>query len=277
MPHRADAHIHLFENAYPGTFSARPGVQIDEAACYNSLADDVNIEAALVICVQSGEGTENNNEYVADLKSKYDWIFPAAFVDPDTPPSLDTLERWRDKGFVGLVMYPENGKSVSDFPNEIWDWMIEHRWIMSVNAKGEAWTVWENVLNRHNQLRLMLSHLGLPERVIDPITVSQARAGLTHQNNLARYPEVRVKLSGFYALTEPWFDYPHEMAWPYVEVLADTFGTDRLLWASDYTPCLNYQTVPQTLELLWKMPFLNDEDRNRIGGSNLLQMLGEIS
>ena len=84
---------------------------------------------------------------------------------------------------------------------------------------------------------------------------------------------MRVKLSGFYALTEPWYDYPHELAWPYVEVLIEAFGVERLLWASDFSPHLNYQTFPQTLGLLWKMPFLGDGDRDRIAGENLLELL----
>ena len=55
------------------------------------------------------------------------------------------------------------------------------------------------------------------------------------------------------------------------------FGVERLLFASDYAPCLNLKTYPQTLELLWKMPFLSDDDRDRIAGGNLMALLQEAA
>ncbi len=43
---RADAHIHLFEGGYQGSFTARPGVRLAEAALYDSLARDHGVGAA---------------------------------------------------------------------------------------------------------------------------------------------------------------------------------------------------------------------------------------
>ena len=274
MPRRADAHIHLFEHSLPGSFPTRPGVQIDEAACYDSLAKEHDVAAALIICF-TGYGNDGNNEYVAGLRRQYDWVRPAAFVDPGDPPSPATLDKWLEQGVAGLVMYidPENAGRLRTFPDEVWEWMTARNWLLSVNSKGESWSAWHEVLDRHPRLRLVMSHLGLPDKVASPIGPEQARSGLCHQTGLARYPEVRVKLSGFYALTEPQHDYPHELAWPYVEVLIEEFGVERLLWASDFCPHLDFQTFSQTLGLLWKMPFLGDGDRDRIAGENLLELL----
>ena len=77
MPRRADAHIHLFEHSLPGSFPTRPGVQIDEAACYDSLAKEHDVAAALIVCF-TGYGNDGNHEYVAGLMPKYDWVRPAA-------------------------------------------------------------------------------------------------------------------------------------------------------------------------------------------------------
>jgi predicted TIM-barrel fold metal-dependent hydrolase len=162
-------------------------------------------------------------------------------------------------------------------PDEVWAWMVERRWLLSVNSSGDTWSAWPAVLERHPNLRLVMSHLGLPPKVTSTIDPATARQAMRHQTALARFPAVRVKLSGFYALTEPSFDYPHELAWPYAQVLVDDFGVDRLLWASDNTPCLHHQTFPQTLGLLWKVPFLEESDRERIAGGNLLALLGEVT
>ena len=93
---------------------------------------------------------------------------------------------------------------------------------------------------------------------------------------LARFPDVQVKLSGFYALSSPGHDYPHESAWPYVEQLLKDFSVDRLLWASDYTPCLNWVTFPQTIDIFEKIPFLNEADVEKITGRNLLTLLNMV-
>jgi len=175
-------------------------------------------------------------------------------------------------------MYPGAAlEKLRQFPDEIWEWMIEHGWVLSVNASGEAWSAWTDILDRHEQLRLLLSHLGLPPKATGPIDAATARAAMIHQTGLAKYPQVAVKLSGFYALTEPSYDYPHELAWPYVKVLLKVFGVERLLWASDYTPCLNHHTVPQTLHLFDKMPFLSAGDCEAITGGNLLKLLQQAS
>lgn len=106
MTNRADAHIHLFEHSLQGSFPARPGVEMDEAACYDSLAAEHDVSAALVVCYAPGGVHAGNNEYVAGLMGRYDWIRPAAYVAPGTPPSLAALEDWRDQGFVGLTSTP---------------------------------------------------------------------------------------------------------------------------------------------------------------------------
>ena len=61
-----------------------------------------------------------------------------------------------------------------------------------------------------------------------------------------------------------------------MEALVDAYGVERLLWASDYSPCLDLVTFPQTYDLFSKMPFLTAEDRTRIEGSNLLALLEEV-
>ena len=93
---------------------------------------------------------------------------------------------------------------------------------------------------------------------------------------LAVYPSARVKLSGFYALTEPGFDYPHRAAWPYVEEIAAAFGTGRLLWGSDFSPSLEHVSFPQTLGLFEHMSFFSSDERLKIEGGNLLALLADV-
>ncbi len=74
----------------------------------------------------------------------------------------------------------------------------------------------------------------------------------------------------------PGHDYPHEAAWPYVDCVQSAFGVDRLLWASDYPPCLDWLSYPQTFSMFGKMPFFSTCDCQQIEGGNLHSLLAEI-
>jgi L-fuconolactonase len=281
MPDRADAHIHLFEGGFKGSFTGRPGVTVDERALYASLAKEHGVKAALVVGYEGLDWAKGNNAYIGRLAAEHAWVRPVAFFDPAKPPTLDTLEELRRDRFVGLSFYvfeDAGVKAVQAIDDHVWAWLDARRWMISLNSKGPAIRGWEPVLERHKNLRLTLSHLGLPKAVKsgETLDAEQARAALVDVLPLARFPGAAVKLSGFYASTDPGHDYPHRAAWPYVQTLRDAFGVDRLLWGSDFTPAIDQLTFPQTLGLFGQMPFLSDADRARIEGGNLLARLGEV-
>ena len=75
MTKRADAHIHLFADGYRGgSFASRPGVTIDEAVCYDSLAREHDVAAALVVGYGAEDWCTDNNSYVAEQGPNFDWV-----------------------------------------------------------------------------------------------------------------------------------------------------------------------------------------------------------
>ena len=279
MSERADAHIHLFEGGYQDSFMKRLGRPVDEAVVYASLAGDHGVKAALIVGYADVPWAAENTRYLKQMAAEYDWVYPAAYFDPSDPPKIEALAQLQADGFVGVSFYifgPERVDALLAIPDEVWQWLVSRRWLVSVNSKGDDWNAWQDVLARHPELRLVLSHLGLPPRQAEAPDADGAREAMASVLALAEFPQSRVKLSGFYALTDPGHDYPHRAAWPYVEALIDAYGAERLLWASDYSPCLDWLTFPQTYDLFAKMPFLTDEDRTRIEGSNLLALLEEV-
>ncbi|MDX6593439.1 MAG: L-fuconolactonase [Gaiellales bacterium] len=278
MPSRADAHMHLFR---PGFAARLPEscrrVQPDEVTLYQVLADQYGVQQVLAVGYEGEPWAAGNNRYLAELAATHAWIRPVAYVDDLAGLEVGALETWRREAFVGTSLYLFGEQAVSALklvPDEIWAWMVQQHWLVSVNSRGEDWAAWKPVLERHPDLNLLVSHLGLPRAVADAPSPATARQELGVVCSLARYPGVRVKLSGFYALTEPAYDYPHRAAWPYVEVLLEEFGASRLLWGSDFAPSLEWVSYPQTLGLLAEMPFLDEEDCRRIEGENLLALLG---
>jgi L-fuconolactonase len=189
------------------------------------------------------------------------------------------LEHLARERFVGLSMYLFEDAALgalAHVPPDAWSWLEQRRWLISVNSRGERWAAWLPLLERHPNLRLLVSHLGLPPVAEQPPDSDAARGALGPLLDLARFASVRVKLSGFYALAAPGYDYPHRAAWPYAAALLDAFGAQRLLWGSDFSPSLEWLSFPQTFGLFAEMPFLSAADRRQIEGRNLLDLLAEI-
>ncbi|MBB5715671.1 amidohydrolase family protein [Sphingomonas aerophila] len=78
---------------------------------------------------------------------------------------------------------------------------------------------------RHPELAIVIDHAGKP----DPRALEGWRRDLS---SIAARPQVRCKLSGL--LTELSPDMPAGAIEPIVSVLVDLFGTDRLMWGSDW-------------------------------------------
>lgn len=280
MARRADAHIHLFR---PGFVAVLPEdcrrLQPDEVTLYQALAARHGVEQALIVGFEGEPWAAGNNSYLARLAADQSWIRPVAFVTDIKGLDVATLEKWLTDGFVGVSMYLFDESKLSALrhvSDEVWSWLARQHWLVSINSKGERWLTWNEILERHPQLTLLISHLGLPRAVATAPAAESARNELDAVCSLARFPAVYVKLSGFYALTEPAYAYPHRAAWPYVDVLREAFGTSRLLWGSDYSPSLEWLSFPQTLGLLAEMPFLTDTDRQGIEGENLLSLLDRV-
>ena len=278
MSFRADAHMHLFEHGFGHSLAGRPGVNIDEVACYESLRQSHDVGHALVVGYAGEPFAAGNNAFLAELVKTRSWVKPVAFVDLADPLNRETLERFESEGFVGVSMYVFNDEDVTTIAatsDQVWQRLVERRALISVNSKGKCWSAWLPVLERHPKLRLLVSHLGLPPQVSQPPDEVTAQAVMAPVLALAAFDQVHVKLSGFYAISDPGFDYPHEASWPYVYALLKAFGSGRLLWASDFSPHLDMLSFPQTFGLFEEMPFLNDNDCRFIEGDNLKRLLGE--
>lgn len=280
MSVRADAHLHFFQPGYVDLLpeSCRR-VQPDEVTLYQAWASQYDVQQALVVGYEGQPWAAGNNDYLAHLAAAHDWVRPLAFVSDVAGLTPTALAERQRQGFVGLSFYlfeAEQTAVLERVPDAVWAWLAEHRWPVSVNARGERWLAWAPVLARHPELRLLVSHLGLPPAVDQAPSQADARRTLQPVLALATYPGVRVKLSGFYALTEPGYAYPHRSAWPYVEVLLAGFGVERLLWGSDFSPSQEWVSFPQTFALFEQMPFLSAADVRAISGGNLLALLDAV-
>lgn len=271
-----DAHAHFFRPGYVDLLpeSCRR-LQPDEFTLYAALAARHKITHVLAVGYEGEAWAVGNNDYLAALARQAPWLRPVAYAEP-AALQVSSLETWYAQGFTGISLYPttpEAAQRLGTIPAEVWAWLVAHRWLVSVNSRGELWRAWPPILDSHPALRLLVSHLGLPPRCAQPPTLAEAAARLAVVTALARYPSVQVKLSGLYALTDPGHDYPHRAAWPYIETIAQTFGPGRMLWGSDFSPALEQVSFAQTCGVVDRLPGFSAAERSAILEDNLAELL----
>ena len=125
----------------------------------------------------------------------------------------------------------------------------------------ERWApVLEAVLERHPETGVMLSHMAMP-RLEDGPGFAPQRPAL----DLASHPNVYLQLS-FAGRPGP---YPHESVYPAIEQAVEAFGTERIVWGSNYPPVGGVEEYIADLDLLLdgKLP-IPDEAIEAVAGAN---------
>jgi predicted TIM-barrel fold metal-dependent hydrolase len=97
-----------------------------------------------------------------------------------------------------------------------------------------------------------LAQVGANGRILDP--------QISHLCALARFPQVKVKVSAFYALgnKRP----PHQELAPFVRRVYEAFGPQRLMWGSDWPFQVTEETYDDSIALIRdRLEFLSRSDK----------------
>ncbi len=133
-----------------------------------------------------------------------------------------------------------------------------------------------DILIGHKQLPATLKFVELfPDQpfVLDHIAKPPIKAGLlepwkTHIQQLALHPHVHCKLSGLVTEAD-WNHWREEDIEPYLEVVLEAFGSDRLMFGSDWPVCLLAAPYNRVLSLLERyIKQIPLEDQEKIMGRN---------
>lgn len=241
----ADSHIHLFENGYQNSGK-------NTLETYFPLIQEFSISRALVIGYEGEPWALGNNAYIANLKKSNLWISPVAFLKA-SDLSLENLESLVDQGFVGISLYvfsDEDFAILQNIENVIWQWLVDKKWLISVNSKGDLWLLWMEVLKRNPTLTLLISHIGLITIPTKPASEGEIANALTAISSLMNFSNVYLKLSGFYALEPSDPVHAYWLLEPYIRYVVEEFSADRLIWGSDFPLSLDKVSFAQTFENL---------------------------
>jgi L-fuconolactonase len=269
--HLADSHAHLFTAGIRGRYG-RACSGGDDLEVYESFRRQHQIDMTLLVGYEGDSEYLGNNEHVVRLATANDWIVPLAFTHLDVPqvPSAP---------FVGVSVYlasPEEAKRFTQWPPEIMRGLNDEEMLVSVNAVPEALAVAGPALRAVDGCRILISHLGEPGTYAAVPSRDDAQSALEPLLALSNAMHVGVKLSGLYAISDPGHAYPHAAARPFVELIAEAFGTDRLYWGSDFSPALDYVSFPQAISAVSDLAW-SDAEREAIMGENLRRLVARSS
>lgn len=239
----ADSHIHIFKNGYRNSGES-------EISSYEELIKDHSIKCALVVGYEGETWASENNLYISSLAQTRKWMHPLGFLEVGNL-QVANLESLLALGFEGISLYIFSESEVSDLlavDESTWAWLVDHKWMISVNSKSKFWDGWLEVMRSQPELTLLISHLGLPSvdpQHLMPMNIAQE---LSTVEKLHKYPNIYLKLSGFYALEQVNPSYPYPSLRNYLLYILEHFDLNRLIWGSDFTPALATVTFPQTFD-----------------------------
>ncbi|MES1150366.1 MAG: amidohydrolase family protein [Dongia sp.] len=271
----ADAHLHLFRAGFTGRYGRGPHGLGQEVEAYEHFRAQHGIERGLVVGYE-GDGIESeNNRYTRGLAATRPWMATVAYVAAEAMPAPTTIDALLGQGHVGITVYlqePAKTEAALRWPKESWQRLNARRAIVSLNAFPPATAALAPLIEANSRCTFLFSHLGLPGRHRAAPTAEAARERLAPLLRLAAFPNVLVKISGLYAISDPAHAYPHDSAAPFLEILFERFGAARCCWGSDFSPALDFVSFAQAVDIPW-LARLGNADFERVMGDNLLELL----
>jgi predicted TIM-barrel fold metal-dependent hydrolase len=177
-------------------------------------------------------------------------------VDPLDPAAPDRLSALAGQGFRGVRLSPAGDASGDWFQGPLmpplWKRCRDLKIPMNVLAPITRMPDVARLLEKTPELAVVIDHMA--DCPIDrPAELEKLIA-------LRRYPNVFVKISHTWSISRQ--DYPWRDAQEYVKRLHQTFGPQRLMWATDWPIVEDRSTYARALSVVREeMGFLNADDK----------------
>lgn len=255
-----DPHVHVWKHDPAFPFAQGANVPARDAAPETllGLMKANGVEKTVIIQVIH---YRYDNSFLASVLKKYPGTFlGVARVDPLDPAAPDHLSRLTEQGFRGVRLSPSGNAGGDWFRGPLmpplWKRCEELKVPMTVLAPITRMPEVGVLLEKLPELTVVIDHMA--DCPIDqPAELEKLIA-------LKRYPKVFVKISHTWSISKqayPWLD-----AQQYVKRLYDSFGPQRLMWATDWPIIENSKaTYDQALKSVRdEMEFLNADDKSWI-------------
>jgi len=229
-----DAHSHI----WPGDerhFKLAPGISLDDLEP-SSFTDKQLMAIAephgvgRVVLIQHNVFHGFDNSYLIDAWRRHpDRFRVVGMVDDLRPHAGKAMRSLLTQGVTGFRIRPRKGIVdwlQTDGMIDMWTTAAETRQSMCCLINPSDLPAVDAACERHPDTPVVIDHyarIGIDGDV--------RKADLDQLCRLARHQYTRVKVSAFYALGKK--QPPHTELLPMIKRLCDSFGPERLMWASD--------------------------------------------
>lgn len=269
MSGRIDAHLHLWRRSRGDYGWLTPSLRALWRDFEPSDAWDIlqanGIDQAVLV---QAAPTEAETRFLLDIAESHNWVAGAVgWIDFEGDDPCSVLEDFRSNPrFLGIR--PMLQDLLAD------DWILDPRFAQTLTACAEWGLAFDALirpshlrvvralLERHPNLRLVIDHGAKPN-----IEGGDLRAWKHELHRLARETHAYVKLSGL--VTEAG-DMPSiERIGPAAEIILELFGTDRVIWGSDWPVCTTASSYEAWLRMSERLlSGIDSGARNAIFGGN---------
>lgn len=258
-----DAHVHVWtrDPAYP--FARETPAPPARSATVEELLEVMESNgvgrAVLVQPIQY----RWDNRYLADALRRHPGRFAAVCrVDPEDPAAPDHLARWTEEGFHGVRISPAADSAGDWFEGPLMDPLLEQAGALGVPllllTRPPRLSRLSELLDRHPGVDVCVDHMA----DADPGAEEEVAALLA----LARHPRVRVKISHTWSLSRE--GYPWRDTWGLVRRVRDAFGSERLLWCSDWPVSAAHAEYGQTMRAVDALGLFTPSEMEAVMGGN---------
>jgi predicted TIM-barrel fold metal-dependent hydrolase len=263
-PRIIDTHVHVWElGEGPGrqldpTSPVRP---VEQSAPIESLLEDIDGHGIghCVLVQHSAFGADNT--YILECLRKVPGRFRAiGLIDLFSPRAPEHVEELMARGLSGFRFHPTYFKDASWLDgtesDAVWRAAERTNAILEFHMRPAHADAIGRMARRHPHVRVIIDHMGKPD-----VTEAAPYHAFQHVAALASCPNIWMKIGDYEKASSqkfPWND-----TWPFVEILHDRFGTDRLLWGTGFPGPLRRVPLDQAVRYVTtELPFSAAERQN---------------
>ena len=261
---RIDAHHHFWKyepEDFPWIDDACPQLARDfTAEEFAGVMAAAGVDGSVLIqCLQTAEETA----MMFDRARRHGWIRGVVGWFPLTAPAVgDVLDAAlaQEPKLCGARVIMQGAPPEQFFENP-----AMHAGLAALPSRGLVYDLLVNepqlphtvaLVDAHPDLRFVLDHLGKPD-----VRAAEPAAWLGPFRELARRPNVvAAKLSGL-PMEADWANWTPAGLRPYLDAALESFGPSRLMFASDWPPCLSATGYQRWVDVVdaWVAPLTGSE------------------
>lgn len=265
-----DVQVHSYERNHPGRPWQGHLAGPDSVTGEEMIAamDAVGVDAAILVSPYSLYKLDPS--YALSVRAKYPKRFAVIKpVDTTNPAIDDVVADWKKtEGTIGIrIMLREtpNPDPADPGPNRTLAAASKHGLPVNLLCWGRMEQA-DGLMARNPDTVMVIDHLGLAQPFHPPVP-AEPWAALPAVLAMAKYPNVRIKISGACTLSHQKFPYPD--IWDPILRVIDAFGLDRCMWGTDWTRATELLTYRDGVEAFRVTDRLSASDKATLMGGTL--------